>query len=98
MGSFPIAQLRDPYSVVKYLGERLDLVKVLRITHPDDDEEWSAMDICDGSILLGFRENFWAFSSVFLIKFTNRRMGQTQRFLYGENRTTGHLSSSQPSA
>lgn len=31
-----------------FLGERLDLVKLLRIDHPDGDEEWSAMDICDG--------------------------------------------------
>ncbi|KAK7595468.1 hypothetical protein V9T40_013293 [Parthenolecanium corni] len=48
MGSFPIAQLRDPYSGVRYLAERMDLVKLLRIQHPDDDDEWSAVDICDG--------------------------------------------------
>ncbi|XP_076272260.1 nucleostemin 4 isoform X2 [Rhynchophorus ferrugineus] len=48
MGSFPIAQLREPYSTVKYLAERLDLVKMLRIDHPYNDEVWSAMDICDG--------------------------------------------------
>lgn len=48
MGSFPIAQLREPYTTVRYLAERLDLVKILRIQHPDNDEEWSAMDICDG--------------------------------------------------
>jgi hypothetical protein len=49
MGSFPIAQLREPYTTVKYLAERLDLVRMLRIQHPEDDEEWSAMDICDGN-------------------------------------------------
>ncbi|XP_030766016.1 guanine nucleotide-binding protein-like 1 [Sitophilus oryzae] len=48
MGSFPIAQLREPYSTIKYLGERLDLIKMLRIEHPYNDETWSAMDICDG--------------------------------------------------
>ena len=51
MGSFPIAQLREPYTTVKYLAERLDLVRVLRIQHPEDDEEWSAMDICDGRVV-----------------------------------------------
>lgn len=50
MGSFPIAQLREPYTAVKYIAERLDLVKLLHIQHPNDDEEWSAMDICDGII------------------------------------------------
>nr|CAI5846862.1 unnamed protein product [Callosobruchus analis] len=48
MGSYPIAQLREPYTTVKYLAERLDLVKLLRIDHPSNDDTWSAMDICDG--------------------------------------------------
>ncbi|XP_060534711.1 guanine nucleotide-binding protein-like 1 [Cylas formicarius] len=48
MGSFPIAQLREPYTTVKYLAERLDLVVLLRIDHPYNDDTWSAMDICDG--------------------------------------------------
>ncbi|KAJ8951266.1 hypothetical protein NQ318_008169 [Aromia moschata] len=48
MGSFPIAQLREPFTTVKYLAERLDLVHLLRIDHPDNDDTWSAMDICDG--------------------------------------------------
>lgn len=30
------------------LAERLDLPKLLRIEHPENDEEWSAMDVCDG--------------------------------------------------
>lgn len=47
-GSFPIAQLREPYTTVKYLGERLDLPKILKISHPEGDEEWSACDIADG--------------------------------------------------
>lgn len=29
-------------------AERLDLVSLLRIDHPDNDDTWSAMDICDG--------------------------------------------------
>ncbi|KAF2879346.1 hypothetical protein ILUMI_26816 [Ignelater luminosus] len=48
MGSFPIAQLREPHTTVKYLAERLDLPKLLRIDHPDGDDQWSAMDVCDG--------------------------------------------------
>ncbi|XP_018572298.1 guanine nucleotide-binding protein-like 1 isoform X2 [Anoplophora glabripennis] len=48
MGNFPIAQLREPFTTVKYLAERLDLVSLLRIDHPDNDDTWSAMDICDG--------------------------------------------------
>lgn len=54
MGSFPIAQLRDPYSAVRYLAERLDLIKLLRIQHPEDDDEWSTVDICDGTVLYSY--------------------------------------------
>ena len=28
-------------------AERIDLPTLLKITHPTNDEEWSAMDICD---------------------------------------------------
>ncbi|XP_039287489.1 guanine nucleotide-binding protein-like 1 isoform X2 [Nilaparvata lugens] len=56
MGSYPIAQLKEPFSVVKFIAERLDLVKLLRIPHPEDDTTWSAMDICDGwALRRGFR-------------------------------------------
>ncbi|KAM0725204.1 Guanine nucleotide-binding protein-like 1 [Formica fusca] len=48
MGSFPIAQVREPYTTVKFLAERMDLPKLLRISHPENDDTWSAMDICDG--------------------------------------------------
>lgn len=48
MGSFPIAQLREPYTTIRFLAERLDLTKLLRIEHPYNDDTWSAMDICDG--------------------------------------------------
>ncbi|KAG8293310.1 Guanine nucleotide-binding-like protein 1 [Homalodisca vitripennis] len=47
MGSYPIAQLREPFSSVQYLAERVDLVHLLRIIHPESDTTWSAMDICD---------------------------------------------------
>ncbi|KAL6426728.1 hypothetical protein ACFW04_009230 [Cataglyphis niger] len=48
MGSFPIAQVREPYTTIKFLAERIDLPKLLRISHPENDDTWSAMDICDG--------------------------------------------------
>ncbi|XP_011692066.1 PREDICTED: guanine nucleotide-binding protein-like 1 isoform X1 [Wasmannia auropunctata] len=48
MGSFPIAQVREPYTVVQFLAERVNLPKLLRIPHPENDDTWSAMDICDG--------------------------------------------------
>lgn len=48
MGSFPIAQLREPYGTIRFLAERLDLVRMVRIDHPENDDTWSAMDICEG--------------------------------------------------
>ncbi|KAH0540036.1 hypothetical protein KQX54_011460 [Cotesia glomerata] len=47
MGSFPISQVREPYTVVKYLAQRIDLPKILKIQHQQNDDTWSAMDICD---------------------------------------------------
>lgn len=51
MGSYPIAQLRQPYASVRFLAERLDLPKLLAMKHPEGDDEWSAMDICDAFAL-----------------------------------------------
>lgn len=48
MGSYPIAQLREPFSSVQFLAERLNLVKLLKLQHPENDETWSAFDMCDG--------------------------------------------------
>lgn len=47
MGSFPIAQVREPYTTIKFMAERVDLPKLLRLQHQDNDVTWSAMDICD---------------------------------------------------
>ncbi|KAK6627312.1 hypothetical protein RUM44_009789 [Polyplax serrata] len=47
-GAYPIAQVREPYMAVKYLAERLDLPRLLGIQHPENDDTWSAIDICDG--------------------------------------------------
>ena len=60
-GTYPIAQVREPYSVVGYLAVCTPLEKVLNLVHPkiteaqENDEdipeglEWSAWDICDGN-------------------------------------------------
>ncbi|XP_055599356.1 guanine nucleotide-binding protein-like 1 [Uranotaenia lowii] len=49
MGSYPIAQLREPYASIKFLAERVNLVALLALKHPDNEscEEWSAIDVCD---------------------------------------------------
>ncbi|XP_053694874.1 guanine nucleotide-binding protein-like 1 [Sabethes cyaneus] len=49
IGSYPIAQLREPYASVKYLAERINLPDLLALKHPSNDasEEWSAIDVCD---------------------------------------------------
>ena len=58
-GIYPIAQVREPYTAVGYLAERVPLVSLLSLRHPDADttrpdlrdnvdREWSAMDVCDG--------------------------------------------------
>lgn len=52
MGSFPIAQLREPFSSIRFLAQRLSLPQILHISHPEGDSEWSAMDICEGKILV----------------------------------------------
>ncbi|XP_028410961.1 guanine nucleotide-binding protein-like 1 [Dendronephthya gigantea] len=56
-GTYPIAQVREPYSVVGYLAACTPLEKILNLVHPkatqEDDEntlvdlKWSAWDICD---------------------------------------------------
>lgn len=47
MGTFPIAQLRQPYCAIRYIAERISLPQVLRLQHPEGDDTWSAMDICE---------------------------------------------------
>lgn len=44
IGSYPIAQLREPFASVRYLAERIDLIKTLNIKV---DGLWSAAEICD---------------------------------------------------
>lgn len=47
MGSFPIAQVREPYTTIKFLAERVDLQNLLKLQHQSNDDSWSAMDICE---------------------------------------------------
>lgn len=44
IGSYPIAQLREPFASIQYLAERIDLIKTLNIKV---DGLWSAAEICD---------------------------------------------------
>lgn len=44
IGSYPISQLREPFASIRYLAERIDLIKTLSIKV---DGLWSAMEICD---------------------------------------------------
>ncbi|XP_058124530.1 guanine nucleotide-binding protein-like 1 [Anopheles ziemanni] len=56
MGSYPIAQLREPYASVRFLAERVNLVELLTLKHPENDNDhWSAIDVCDAwAIKRGF--------------------------------------------
>ncbi|CAG5135148.1 unnamed protein product [Candidula unifasciata] len=61
-GIFPVAQVKEPYSVVGYLAQRLNLPKLLKVTPPDcetpdelKDYKWTAFDICQAwAIKCGF--------------------------------------------
>ncbi|XP_026481758.1 guanine nucleotide-binding protein-like 1 [Ctenocephalides felis] len=55
MGSYPISQLRETFSTLRFVAERLDLPKLLHLIHPDGDEEWSPYNICEAwAIKRGF--------------------------------------------
>ena len=61
MGCFPIAQLREPYTAVQYLAQRLDLPHVLKLTHPEPEagqasQQWTAFDVCEAwALKRGFK-------------------------------------------
>ena len=50
-GIYPISQVRDPYSIVRYLAERVDLVKLLKLKQDEYDLEndisWSAWTLSE---------------------------------------------------
>ncbi|XP_059621233.1 guanine nucleotide-binding protein-like 1 [Phlebotomus argentipes] len=49
MGSYPIAQLREPYAAIRYLCERVDLISLLALKHEyhDPEDGWSPIVVCD---------------------------------------------------
>ncbi len=53
-GMFPIAHVREPYTPIGFLAARLQLPKLLDVTHPDDASltpvsgAWSAWTLCEG--------------------------------------------------
>lgn len=59
IGSYPIAQLREPFASIGYLAERIDLIKTLNIKV---EGFWSPIEICDA----------WALSKGFLTARTAR--------------------------
>lgn len=50
-GCFPIAQLREPYSAIQFLAERVDIPSILKLQPPegagDSHKPWSAFDLCE---------------------------------------------------
>jgi hypothetical protein len=46
-GLFPLAQVREPYSAVRYLAERVPLERVYGLRLPDDAKCWSPYNICE---------------------------------------------------
>ena len=46
MGSFPIAQVREPYSVVNFLAERINLPSLLKLEMEKGQKFWSSFLIC----------------------------------------------------
>lgn len=48
MGLYPISQLREPFTAIRFIAQRKDLPKVFKLPHPNNETEWSAMDICEG--------------------------------------------------
>ncbi|CAG5103452.1 Oidioi.mRNA.OKI2018_I69.chr1.g779.t1.cds [Oikopleura dioica] len=46
-GLFPVDQVREPYSVIGYLAERVNLVSAFHLKHISDELYWTAWDICE---------------------------------------------------
>jgi ribosome biogenesis GTPase A len=69
MGSFPIAQLREPYASIRFMAERIDLPALLNVQHLEQSDHpdaarlpFSPIDICDS----------WAVKRGFLTARTGR--------------------------
>ena len=47
-GLFPIAQVREPFSAIRYLAERVAVEKIYGLQYPDTDEPyWTPYSICE---------------------------------------------------
>ena len=60
LGSFPISQTREPYSVVQLLAERLDLPSILKLEQKAD--KWTTYDLCEA----------WAYKRGYVTARSNR--------------------------
>lgn len=47
LGVIPIAQVREPYTAVRYLTERVALEKMYGLNLPHDEEGWSPLLLCE---------------------------------------------------
>ena len=55
-GIYSISQVQQPFEAIRYVAERLDLAKQLKLTHPDQKEDkenfqWSPWTICEALAL-----------------------------------------------
>jgi len=46
-GIFPLAQLREPYSAIQYIAERIPLETVYKLEKLHTDQPWTAWEICE---------------------------------------------------
>lgn len=46
-GLYPIAQVREQYSSIQYIAQRVNLVGILNVELPKDYKQWSAWVICE---------------------------------------------------
>lgn len=55
-GIYPISQVREAFSAIRYLGERINIVNILHLQHPEPpSKEWSPYDICEGKVYILLR-------------------------------------------
>ncbi|KAK2727576.1 hypothetical protein QYM36_008156 [Artemia franciscana] len=46
-GCYPISQLREPYSAIRFMAEHINIPSRLHLIHQSNEIEWSPYDICD---------------------------------------------------
>ncbi|RMZ92943.1 guanine nucleotide-binding -like 1, partial [Brachionus plicatilis] len=51
-GIYPISQLQEPYSAIRYIAERIPLIENFDLKHPSEtssqnNNDWSPLDICE---------------------------------------------------